>query len=802
MSRRTGSRQPAMSRRAEVPADRRWVRLIMPRDNVSAPFTAEQLYAAIHAGLRPDELVQLLLTGHSAAGNAAEGSTAAGHTSVDWWLRAGAAVLGPLLSQLQSAYPDLQVTPGDPPLPARGPDRYLGGQRWTLAADRAYPMKRVQAFVNSDPMAMTLGALAQAGPGETGALSVVLGRAPASFARHAATYAQALATGADTSSWGMRLISVPFELLASILTGLISAADPPHNPYPAQSGRRQLAPDVAHRVAAITDKAAQPAFRVTLRTGWWAPTQARAAAGHRGLAGALGQFAVAGQNSLLPARERPEQVWTGILTGEGRRRERTILGTDELAGLLHPPAPGTVVPHLRRSGARRRAPLSPAAAGQLHLADSLYHDQHQPVGVSVRDLLSHAYVIGPSGTGKTTLLTRLVLALAGTPAAGLILDPHGDLVRHVLAALPDSALPRVDLIDLADPGQLPSINPLWLPAGTPEQLAVARSTRSAAVRAVFEDLWRLDRGAAPSLLHFLEAALAALIAAGDGTLTQLPRFLTDAVFRSDTVRRAGDPRVAARWAEFAVLSYEERARVIRSILNKAADFDRNPILGTVFGDPGPGYRLDEAMDSGRIVLVSLPRGLVPEGTVSLIGSVLVTLAYQAAMARESRPESDRPPVIAVIDEFQELALSTFSQVLTATRKYGLGVVLANQNLSRIETVSHDLLSTLLAGVGSLVAFRTAPGDARVLAPYIHPFDADDLTALAPHESYWRTPGPLGPQVIAATTTPPANPLRGDAEVDGLKSRLRIPGRPLDVGGPQQPAAPGPDGPDWPREESS
>lgn len=242
MSRRTGSRQPAVSRRAEVPADRRWVRLIMPRDNVSAPFTAEQLYAAIHAGLRPDELVQLLLTGHSAAGNAAEGSTAAGHTSVDWWLRAGAAVLGPLLSQLQSAYPDLQVTPGDPPLPARGLDRYLGGQRWTLAADRAYPMKRVQAFVNSDPMAMTLGALAQAGPGETGALSVVLGRAPASFARHAATYAQALATGADTSSWGMRLISVPFELLASILTGLISAADPPHNPYPAQSGRRQLAP--------------------------------------------------------------------------------------------------------------------------------------------------------------------------------------------------------------------------------------------------------------------------------------------------------------------------------------------------------------------------------------------------------------------------------------------------------------------------------------------------------------------------------------------------------------------------------
>jgi hypothetical protein len=783
-------------------ADRGWLQLIMPRDNVSAPFTAEQLFGAIHASIRPDEPVQLLLTGHGTPGR----NGAATQVAVTWWLRARKPSLEPLAGQLQAVYPDLQTAPGAPPLRAVGPRRYVAAQRWTLAADRAYPMKRVHAFVHSDPMAMTLGALGQVRAGESGALSVVLWPAPASFARHAAGYAHALATGADTGPPWLRAVASGADLLAGAVTGLVAAADPAHHPQTGAgaasggpAGARRLPPDTALRVAAITEKAAQPAFLVTLRTGWEAASSARAVAGHLGLAGALGQFAVEGQNALLPAREDTLTVWRGILAGTGRSRERLVLGADELAGLLHPPAAGTVVPHLARSGARRRAPAGPPGPDQLHLADSLYRNQQQPVGVSVPELLSHAYVIGPSGTGKTTLLTRLVLALAETSTAALVLDPHGDLVRHVLASLPAAQLPRVDLVDLDDPQNLPSLNPLWLPTGTPVQLAQSRSVRAGAVQAIFTDLWQLDRANAPNLLHFLQAALAALIAAGDGCLAQLPRFLTDPVFRSEVVRRGGDPRVAARWTEFAALSYDDRSRTIRAILNKAADFDRNPVLGTVFGDTGPGFRLDEAMDRGRIVLVSLPRGLVAEGTVALVGSVLVTLAYQAALARERLPEQARPPVIAVIDEFQEFALSTFASVLTATRKYGLGLVVANQNLSRIEALSRDLLSTLLANVGTLVSFRTAPGDARVLAPYVAPFDAEDLTALAPFESYWRTPGPCGPQVIAAATRAPGPALRSDAEIEELARRLRVPGRPLIVDRPS--LAPVPAGGDWPMKEA-
>jgi hypothetical protein len=740
-----------------APVARGWLRLVVPRDNTSAPFTAEQLYAAIHAGTGRRESTQFLLAG------------APGDVGI--WLRAGEHRLDPLAAMVRATYPDAELEPTPPPFPSGSEAVHLAASRWGMAHEAAYPIKTVRAFEHSEPMAMTLGALAEVRTGEFGAMSLVLAHAPSSFVRRSLALQRALATGGDTGPLWQRAIFVPFDLLASALSGLISSAPD----APAASPRPLLDADLEARLKWLAGKVAQPAFAVTMRTAWLAPTAARAARGHAGLVSALGQFAVVGQNALTTRREDPRDTWRGIAVGEPARRERIVLAIDELAGLVHSPGADLVIPHLRRTGARTRAAV-PMVGGGLHLADTLHRDDAQPVGVSVRDLMSHAYVVGPSGTGKTTLLTQLVLSLIESGTAGIVLDPHGDLVRQVLARLPDDATDRVDLFDLTDPVALPTVNPLWVdPTAPAVEAAVARAVRSAAVTSVFADVWGLHRASTPNLLHFLEAALAALIASGEGCLAQLPRFLTDGAFRAAVVRAADDPRISARWAEFAALSHDDRSRTVRAILNKAADFDRNPILATVFGDPGPGLRVDGVMDGGRVLLVSLPRGLVPEGTVELVGSLLVSLVYQAALAREARPPDDRPPVVAVIDEFQEFALSTFAKVVTATRKYGLGLVVANQNLSRVQAVSADVLDTLLANVATLVTFRAAPGDAAVLAPFLAPFDADDIAALAPYECYWRVPTDAGPRPVAARTRALGQPARGADAVSALARTLRLPG---------------------------
>jgi hypothetical protein len=804
-----------MSRAMSRATQRGWWRLITPRDNTSAPFTAEQLYAAIHAGTGRGQRTQLLLAGT--------------HLRVGLWVGAETERLDPLAALLRATYPDLELDDQPPPLdPHRGPDAdaeqqmqrgAVIGARWSLLADPAYPIKTVRAFEHSDPVAIILGALATARPDETGLLSVVLTPGPGNFPRRSLALARALTTGGATGPWWQRALLAGADAIANTASAVVSSAVGSATDQPAAIGGRERpagAPggpvlhdaDLEARLKWITVKAAQPVFRATITTAYSAETPARAQQGHAALAAALGQFTVVGQNALHPRATTGTTAWAGPAGGLPRRREKTVLAIDELAGLVHVPGPDTVVAHLPRAGARHRAATAPMDPGGLPLARSLHRhpaagsadpdaaDQRgndetaAPVGVSVTDLMSHAYVIGPSGTGKTTLLTHLCLSLAETGCGQIVLDPHGDLAHQLLARLPDEQLHRVVLFDLADPTNLPTLNPLHLdPTITdPGQIAVARSVRAAAVRAVFADLWGLHRATTPNLLHFLDAALAALIAAqpttGTGTLADLPRLLTDAPWRAHIVRAGGDRRVAARWAEFAALGRDDQSRTVRAILNKAADFDRNPILATVFGDPGPGLQIADHMDAGDILVVSLPRGLVPEGTVELIGSVLVSLAYQAALAREDRPPERRPPVVAVIDEFQEFALTTFAKALTATRKYGLGLVVANQNLSRINALSPDLLETLLANVATLIAFRTAPDDAETLAPYLPPYEPADLTALAPGHSYWRTPGPAGPHTTAAATPPPKPPLRDGEAVTALAARLRPPGRPLDHDGRQ------------------
>lgn len=754
-----------MRRTAE---SRAWLHVVVPRDNHSAPFTAEQLYAALHASTARRQWTEVVLVG------------APRHVGI--YLRAERSRIAPLRALVSSTYPDVEVVEICPPLPSQ-PSAVIGA-RWRLREHAAYPIKTVREFENSEPMAMTLGALAEAvDDGECGIVHLALTPAPARFHRDAKALALTVARGETPQPLWARILNAPLDLVEGAVTSLLS-------PQPVE-----LAPpptvvhaDLDAQLKWVNGKTAQAAFRVTLRTAWAARDIDRAREGHAALVAALGQFAVPGQNALTPRRAFGAEGWDALLAGQVLRRERCVLGTAELAGLCHLPGPDLVVPHLARTGARRREQRLPAAADALILAETTHRDHAEPVGVRVRDLMTHAYVVGPSGTGKTSMLARLVLELTAHRTAAVVLDPHGDLVRQVLATIPDLAVERVRLLDITDPTALPTINPLWLPPQPDENAtAVARAVRSAAVTAVFADLWRLDRALAPNLMHFLEAALAALVAVGDGCLADLPRFLTDGPFRADVVRRANDLRVAARWREFAALGPDDRSRTVRAILNKAADFDRNPILATIFGDPGPGLRLDQVMDNGQLLLVNLPRGLVPEGTVELVGSLLVTQLYQAALAREARPPSERPPVVAVIDEFQEFALSTFAKIVTATRKYGLGLVVANQNLSRLHAVGPDVLSTLLANVGTLVAFRTGTADAEYLAPMFDPFDAADLRGQGAYECYWRLTTNNTPQpVTSARSLPPPEAIRGGDTLRRFSEGARLPGRPLRLGAASAP----------------
>jgi hypothetical protein len=596
------------------------------------------------------------------------------------------------------------------------------------------PARPGRGYTEDPPGGLLLAAVAAASLGDDEAAEVRLRLRPAGRAVGSGGMAVGAVTAAAALAGGV--IEVALEVVAVLLAG--------SHPAPgSREPRRPAAPDTA---------VVEVPVAVTAR--WYAADPATARSGLGSLIAASGL-----RRSPLPLASATR--------------------SDQLAALLEAPAQDHRRPvHLTPAVPRGGEPVGPAPPATILLGRS---QAGREFALAPGEFAGHGYVIGPSGTGKTTLLARLVTGLSAARVGVVVLDPHGDLSREVLATLPAADLARAAVVDLSDPASLPVINPLYVPAtGDPAAVAAARSVRAAAVAAMFADLWGLERAATPNLLHFLHAALAALVAAG-GCLSDLPAFLTDPAYRAGVIRRGGDDRVRRRWAEFAALGREDRSRTARAILNKAAEFDRDDVVATVFGEPGPGLAVADVLDGGGLLLVHLPRGTLPEGAVGLVGSLFVTMLHQAALARETRPAAERPLAVAVIDEFQEFALRSFAQVVTATRKYGLGLVVANQNLSRVRSLSPDVLSTLLSNVATLAAFRPGADDAAALATQFHPLSAATLLSLPPRTCCWRLAGGGAERtlVTAATLPPPAGRRDYDAVTRLIAElRLRVPHRPV------------------------
>ncbi|HVA59539.1 MAG TPA: type IV secretion system DNA-binding domain-containing protein [Mycobacteriales bacterium] len=692
-------------------------------------------------------------------------------------LHARAAAAGPLAGLLRAGYPTADVAPGAEPFDD-DPPRHAVGASWWLPAERALP----------DLLPRLLAGLAEVGLGESGVVSAVIEPAPAAAVRRLAAGAARLEAGLGGAEplWS-RCLTAPALALGEVLSAALSAA--PAGPAARPRPRATASELAAARVAQA--RLAGGCAAVTLRTGWAATDPDRAAAGHATLA------AVLAAGGLERTGADGAKVWAAIRSGrpERRARRRCVLGAAEIAALVRLPGADEPVAPLARAGSARRPAARPLDPAGIRLAVSHGPGAGEPVGVSVAQLMTHAYVVGPSGTGKTALLTRLVLGLAEQRVAAVVLDPHGDLIRQVLSRLPDAALGATSVLNLTATRGLPTLNPLWVDRGPdPELVERLRTRRVDAVVKVFADLWGLNPASTPNLLHFLKAALTALVATGSGCLADLPRFLTDPVFRGYVLQLADSPRATARWAEFDGFDRGEKTRTVRAILNKAAAFDSDPVLGTVFGDPGPGLRLEDCIDHGRLLLVDLPRGLVGPATGALVGSLLVTMLHLTVLAREELAPGERRPVVAVIDEFQEFSLTSFAEVVTSARKYGLGLVVANQNLATVAALNPTVLETLLANAATYCAFRLAAGDAARLFRSFPGLRPEDLAGQGSFECYWRHSGPRGPEVTSARTEPLVPPVRDHPALAGLRAALR----PAAVAGPARLSLPTPAAPqdDW------
>ncbi|HEY1474023.1 MAG TPA: type IV secretory system conjugative DNA transfer family protein [Pseudolabrys sp.] len=339
----------------------------------------------------------------------------------------------------------------------------------------------------------------------------------------------------------------------------------------------------------------------------------------------------------------------------------------------------------------------------------------------------HVYIVGKSGSGKSTVLFNLAMhdILAGEGVC--VIDPHGDLAEAIIDALPPSRTHEVCYLNVADTEFPVGFNPLA--HVRPERHALA----AAGIVSTFKHLWGDSWG--PRLEHFLFNGVAALLAAPRPTLMDLARIYTDSKFRAQLIPRITDPVVDRFWTqEFP--SYDQRfqSEAAAPILNKVGQFAASPTLRNILGQVSPKFDLSCAMDEQRILIANLSKGQVGESASNLIGSLLLSHLQLAAMRRSDLTPEKRMPVFVHIDEFQSFSTEAFAALLSEARKFSTHFSLANQFT---EQLTPTVRAAVLGNAGTLIVFRVSATDAELLAPEFHPLPAPELADQSPYLAWLR-----------------------------------------------------------------
>lgn len=510
-----------------------------------------------------------------------------------------------------------------------------------------------------------------------------------------------------------------------------------------------------------TPDSIEPVFAVAVRAAVSAPAKSR-----RGqlMARLLGSFhAVGTPEARLARRFLPSPLVLARLR-RAQQSGAAILDAEELAACLGIPLGAPALPGLTLSGSRELPPVSSVPRRGLVFGDSMSGDS-RPVAVTLDESRRGVHICAPTGAGKSTLLTGLAAQLmADESRPGLIvIDSKGDLVADVADRIPEDRLDDVVLFDPADRTRPVGFN---LIGGSGETDLV--------VDHVIAEL-RTRYGAAglgPRSEDILRATLTTLTSRpGRYTLCEVEPLLANLGFRQKLIADLDDPVLQSFWAWYGSLSDAARAEAIAPLSNKLRTYTLRRRVRAVIGQTG-GLDLAEALTGGRIVLISLAKGLIGQDAAALIGAAMTARLWAAIQARAGVPASKRHSATVICDEFQDFAALplAFGDAVAQSRGYGVGWVLAHQHLAQLDTATRQ---AVLANCRSRLVMQTTATDAAAFAREFAPhLDPADLQGLGPFEGYAAISTGASVAPPASLRTRPDRPALGTAKVVMAASRSK------------------------------
>jgi len=372
-----------------------------------------------------------------------------------------------------------------------------------------------------------------------------------------------------------------------------------------------------------------------------------------------------------------------------------------------------------------------------------------PFGIKAKDRTRHVYVIGKTGMGKSTLLENMAAQDIKNGNGLAFIDPHGQTAETLLSYIPEERIKDVLYFAPFDTDYPVSFNVMEDVGPDRRHLVVS------GLMSVFKKIW-VDAWSA-RMEYILSNTLLALLEYPDSTLLGVNRMLSDKAYRKKVVENISDPAVKSFWVdEFA--NYNERymQEAGDAIKNKIGQFTSNPLIRNIVGQSKSSFDIREIMDQRKILIMNLSKGLVGESNANLLGSMLTTRIYLAAMSRADLSQEqmkEMPNFYFFVDEFQSFANATFADILSEARKYKLNLTIAHQYIEQME---EEVRNAVFGNVGTTITFRVGPFDAEVLESIFTPrFLAPDIVNLGFAQIYLTLMiDGIGSQPFSAVTLPP------------------------------------------------
>jgi hypothetical protein len=632
----------------------------------------------------------------------------------------------------------------------------IGGEL-TLKESFAYPIATYQDL-KRDSMQALLNALSTLGKEDGAGIQILMRPADPSWTKTAKSVASNKRKGGGKKvgvSGAAKSLAVAF-------------VKPPEGGDSKDGGGNR--PDLSNleqaTLDAIDDKTRYPGYEVLIRVVASSNISQRAQAILSNIVASFSLYDAPGKNGFkyTPAKDIESLVTAYIMRFFPPHNKRTILNSVELATLFHFPDQRNIpTSQLARQESKQVDGPRNIPEDGLLLGYNIFRGVKKPIRLSLGDRQRHMYVVGQTGTGKSTFLENLALQDMLNGNGFAFVDPHGDTVERLLAMVPKERTEDILYFSPADMDYPMGLN--LFEFHTPDQKDFLIQEALNMLYKLYDPQHQGIMG--PRYEHlFRNAALTIMADPAGGTFVDIPKLFRDPKYVQQKLQHVSDQTVVEFWQKEMPASQRsnEFGEVVSWFVSKFGAFLSNEMMRNIIGQTKSAFDLRDVMDNKKILLVNLSKGRTGELNSKLLGMVFVMKFQAAAMSRANIPESDRVDFSLYVDEFQNFSTDSFATIMSEARKYHLNLIVANQFTTQLTPEVRD---AVFGNMGTIVSFRVGQNDVEALTKYFQPiFDADDLLRVPNYNTIVRTliggvpTQPFSMATLPALGTP--NPRLSDA----------------------------------------